>query len=397
MKTADGFVKKTIAGIPYLLPYGQKIACHARSLRLNDSGALLWNALSSGAQRSTLLSILMKYYDADADMLPQFESDLDNYLASLKQFGMLIDNANAGCSLPCPTSDGTTFPALSSDSRAPKYYKIGSLCFAWFGPNGLFDTYFKDFSCEASAPDQRIFMLIGEPSDLSDGTLLLCTAELSIFDVTDTYRFVFGIHWGIHEMRVKKDGSAAVLYCTDDYIKKHSEDVFHALRFAFLIAAQNQNLFVLHSVSILYQGKAWLFSGSSGTGKSTHTRLWADQYKTPILNGDLNVLGIHDGVPYVYGLPWCGTSETYTVKTYPLGGIVFLKQAPFNRADLLPSDEQALFLMQRMISPTWTKDLMLKNLAFAETLAPQTKIFRLSCTKDPDAATVIKNAIDQSL
>ena len=36
-------------------------------------------------------------------------------------------------------------------------------------------------------------------------------------------------------------------------------------RFAFLIAAQKQALFVLHSVSIFYQGKAWLFSGSSGT------------------------------------------------------------------------------------------------------------------------------------
>ena len=43
MKTSDGFVKTTIAGIPYLLPYGQKIADHARSLRLNDSGALLWD------------------------------------------------------------------------------------------------------------------------------------------------------------------------------------------------------------------------------------------------------------------------------------------------------------------------------------------------------------------
>ena len=46
MKTSDGFVKTTIAGIPYLLPYGQKIADHARSLRLNDSGALLWDTLS---------------------------------------------------------------------------------------------------------------------------------------------------------------------------------------------------------------------------------------------------------------------------------------------------------------------------------------------------------------
>ena len=54
MKTSDGFVKTTIAGIPYLLPYGQKIDDHARSVRLNDSSALLWDTLSLGADKSTL-------------------------------------------------------------------------------------------------------------------------------------------------------------------------------------------------------------------------------------------------------------------------------------------------------------------------------------------------------
>ena len=71
-----------------------------------------------------------------------------------------------------------------------------------------------------------------------------------------------------------------------------------------------------------------------------------NQYQTPVLNGDLNILGIKDGMPCVYGLPWCGTSEIYTTTTYPLGGIVFLKQAPFNRVDFLSLDEQALCLVQ---------------------------------------------------
>lgn len=341
--------------------------------------------------------MLANYYNTDADMLPQLTSDLDSYLASLKQLGILSYNAPAENFPPHSDQTDNTFPALFSDDRAPKYYKIGGLCFSWFGPDDLFDTYFKDFSCEAAVADQRIFIITGKPSHLADGTLLLHTTELTIFDVTDTYRFVFGTHWGIHEMRVKKDGSAAVLYCVDADNKDHAESIFHALRFAFLIAAQKQALFVLHSVSIFYQGKAWLFSGSSGTGKSTHANLWANRYHTPVLNGDLNVLGIKNGLPYLYGLPWCGTSETYTTTTYPLGGIVFLKQAPFNRVNSLPPDEQALFLMQRMISPTWTKDLLLKNLAFAETLAPLTKIFRLNCTKNPEAAAVMKAAIDQSI
>lgn len=243
MKTSDGFVKTTIAGIPYLLPYGQKIADHARSLRLNDSGALLWDTLSLGADKSTLLSVLANYYNTDADMLPQLTSDLDSYLASLKQLGMLSYNAPAENFPPHSDQTDNTFPALFSDDRAPKYYKIGGLCFSWFGPDDLFDTYFKDFSCEAAVADQRIFIITGKPSHLADGTLLLHTTELTIFDVTDTYRFVFGTHWGIHEMRVKKDGSAAVLYCVDADNKDHAENIFHALRFAFLIAAQKAGSF----------------------------------------------------------------------------------------------------------------------------------------------------------
>ena len=55
MKISDGFFKTTLSSVPYVLPYGQKIADHARSLRLNESGALLWDALSTGADKSTLL------------------------------------------------------------------------------------------------------------------------------------------------------------------------------------------------------------------------------------------------------------------------------------------------------------------------------------------------------
>ena len=141
--------------VPLFHP-GQKIADHARSLRLNDSGALLWDTLSLGADKSTLLSVLANYYNTDADMLPQLTSDLDSYLASLKQLGMLSYNAPAENFPPHSDQTDNTFPALFSDDRAPKYYKIGVLCFSWFGPDDLFDTYFKDFSCEAAVADQRI-------------------------------------------------------------------------------------------------------------------------------------------------------------------------------------------------------------------------------------------------
>ena len=72
-------------------------------------------------------------------------------------------------------------------------------------------------------------------------------------------------------MRVKKDGSAAVLYCIDADNKDHAENIFHALRFAFLIAAQKQALFVLHSVSIFIREKPGSFPAAPAPA-NPHTR-----------------------------------------------------------------------------------------------------------------------------
>lgn len=99
-------------------------------------------------------------------------------------------------------------------------------------------------------------------------------------------------------------------------------------------------------------------SGPSGAGKSTHTALWNRLFETPLLNGDLNLIGIADGAPFVYGLPWCGTSGIYTPKTCPLGGITLLKRAASDSDNPMTEDEQQLSVMHRLISPSWTKDMV---------------------------------------
>ena len=220
------------------------------------------------------------------------------------------------------------------------------------------------------------------------------TSELILCDCGDSYILLFSGDWFIHEMHIRKDGSAADIYCKFSCPEEHADMLFHAIRFAFLLAAQKKELFVMHSASLLYGGKAWLFSGCSGTGKSTHTALWKQEFDTPLLNGDLNLLSISDGIPVVYGLPWCGTSGIYTEKSFPLGGIVFLKQAPHNRASVLSGEASVLAILLRLISPGWTEDLARTNLGFAAQLGGRVPTFSLECTKEPEAAHVMRAAID---
>ena len=154
---------------------------------------------------------------------------------------------------------------------------------------------------------------------------------------------------------------------------------------------------VLHSASLLYRDRAWLFSGHSGIGKSTHTKLWNDLLQTPLLNGDLNLLAIENGQPVIHGLPWCGTSKISDVHTYALGGIILLKQAETDFAEALSESQKQLLIMQRFISPSWTEEQQTANLRFAKELAPHILICRLHCTPSPSAVTAIKQTIDTYL
>lgn len=378
MKPNDRYIKATLAGIPYLLPYGQLIADPAPATRLNDSGALLWDGILAGDSREELLTLLTDRYHATESERAALAEDVDQYLHSLCRMGILLPDASKNREADMP----------------PLFYRIGPLVFSYRGPSLLYDRFFSGFSCGEADFDQEILILTGRPSSAPYGTVLIHTEELTICDSGSSYCFFFAAPWGIREMHVKKDGSLAVLYRMPDPDDEHIEDLFHALRFAFLILAQQRDLYVLHSASFLYRGRAFLVSGSSGTGKSTHSALWHDLYQTPLLNGDLNLLGIKDNLPYAYGLPWCGTSGICSPDNYPLGGIIFLKQAAADQVQSLQPDEKVLHILQRMISPAWTKELLLRNLHFSESLAPLIFSCRLYCTKEPSAAETLKAAID---
>lgn len=123
------------------------------------------------------------------------------------------------------------------------------------------------------------------------------------------------------------------------YIKGHFDIPslsIRALRFllwiAFGIAVVRQDTVPVHTSTITYCGKNVLFLGESGTGKSTHTRLWREHIAgATLLNDDSPIVRIIDGVPYVYGSPWSGKTPCYKNERYPLAACVRLSQAPFNR------------------------------------------------------------------
>ena len=114
------------------------------------------------------------------------------------------------------------------------------------------------------------------------------------------------------------------------------------------------------------------------------------------VNGDLNLIGIENGQLFVYGIPWCGTSGIFTTKEYPLGGIVLLgRSQEREQIEELSASDKILRVMQRMISPAWTEELLSRNLSFASEIADKVPVFHLSCTMHPSAAQTAKDEIDR--
>lgn len=104
---------------------------------------------------------------------------------------------------------------------------------------------------------------------------------------------------------------------------------------------------LLHCSVIEYEGNAYAFLGKSGTGKSTHTKLWMKYLpKVSVVNGDKPILAYANGVFTAYGTPWMGKEGWGTNTKAPLKGLCFLEQAKVNAVRRLSLSEitQRLFL-----------------------------------------------------
>lgn len=382
MKRNDGFSLQFIAGVPYILPFGQSIADFRRGIRIDDTGALIWKLLGEYGDESSLLKALAEFYSATDDELSELSKDLRQFLNQLISFGMITDD-----SVHHDASEGYV-----------KTLKIGGISIDLFGDDKAYSHHFDIFAADRREnADFTVSTHIGRPRLTENGRMLIRHTSLCVMECDKSYVLFFPDKKDILQANLKKDGSRVDFYINPGINEAFAEDMFHAIRPAFLYLAQKRGMFAMHSASIVYNGRLWLFSGHSGMGKSTHTNLWNSLYGTPIANGDLNLITIEDGNAIVHGIPWCGTSNLCDTGSYPLGGIVLLGRANIDTVEALSDHEKALLVMQRLISPSWSEEQLSQNIAFSSELTSLVPICRLKCTKNPSAAERMKRWIDENV
>ena len=148
------------------------------------------------------------------------------------------------------------------------------------------------------------------------------------------------------------------------------------------------DVFLFHSAAIEHNGKAYLFSAPSGTGKSTHIRLWRENLtdRISIINGDKPLIRLEkDGSLTVHSSPWAGKEGWQRNCAYPLGGICFLKRATENAITRLSAEEAGARVLSQIIYPK-EPSALLKALTLADALVTTAPVFELGCNISNEAA-----------
>lgn len=142
----------------------------------------------------------------------------------------------------------------------------------------------------------------------------------------------------------------------------------------------------LHAATIVYRGKAYAFVAPSGTGKSTHIRLWQEVLgdEVRVLNGDKLLIRRQNGRFIAYGSPWQGKENWGENAACELGGIYLLHRAAENRAETVSTFEALRGMLAGTVIP---KDPGGKHrvIDFLEALLAQVDVWALHCNRERDA------------
>ena len=147
--------------------------------------------------------------------------------------------------------------------------------------------------------------------------------------------------------------------------------------------------FLFHGSAICMDGNGYLFTAKSGTGKSTHTRLWyrAFQGRCFIVNDDKPLLLVGDDQVMICGTPWDGKHRQSTNVVVPLKNLVVLERGEDNEIAPIQPAEALPLLLQQTYRPS-NPVALVKTLSLLERAMKIVKLYRLKCTISPEAVKV---------
>ena len=144
---------------------------------------------------------------------------------------------------------------------------------------------------------------------------------------------------------------------------------------------------VFHAAVVELDGRAFAFTAPSGTGKTTHIRLWQERFgdRLRILNGDKPILRLMDGTIYACGTPWRGKENYGCNGIARLDGICRIERGEQNRIQPIAPQLLLETLLHQVYVP---KDgaTITQSLSLVEQIVLRVPAYVLQCNMEPEAA-----------
>ena len=169
----------------------------------------------------------------------------------------------------------------------------------------------------------------------------------------------------------------------------------NAIMICFAFSGAHHNILLIHASVPMIDDKAYLFLGKSGTGKSTHCKLWLENFeKADLLNDDNPAIRVHsDGNIYVYGTPWSGKTPCYRALRRLIGGFLRLEQAPFNEIKRLHPVHALASVLSSCSTMVWDSPSYKKICDTVTQVISRTPVFYLKNLPNKEAAEMSHAAL----
>ena len=148
----------------------------------------------------------------------------------------------------------------------------------------------------------------------------------------------------------------------------------------------------IHGCGLLDRaGRAYVFAGQSGAGKSTMARLWLNHGDVRLLSDERVVLRTDRDRITVYGTPWHGDAMTASPLSGELAGVFFLNHAPTHDVVPIGGSRAAAKLLACSFVPFHSAEAVDRTVAALERVSERAVCYDLRFAPDPSVIDVLTN------
>lgn len=157
----------------------------------------------------------------------------------------------------------------------------------------------------------------------------------------------------------------------------------------------SHNVLLMHGSALMMDGEGYIFTAASGTGKSTHSRLWREVFgdRVVMINDDKPLLRVEEGSVRVYGTPWDGKHHLSSNTSAPLKALVWLTRDETNHIEAMGKAD-AFPVLIKQVYRSGDPSLMSRIMELEKILLDSVSLYRLGCNMSPEAALTARQGMN---